>query len=255
MKTLLSLCLLCLLLGLTPPAQAQLPTAPPPAAPPVLPDHPTAGQRADFTRRENEFERQRWNRMLTDSTWRRTRFNTQPNTLLVETVRGHQPGTALDVGAGKGRNAIYLAQQGWQVTGVDVADKALAFAQARAKTLGVLLTTVTQDVNTYDWGTNKWDLIVVSYAGGRDYAERVKKALKPGGLLVLEGFHRDAVAVYRQAHPNAQMGMDVVFDADELKKPYAGAGLQIVRYEEPLGVADFSRENLRLVKLVARQPR
>ena len=249
----------CLGCGL---ARAQTPAAPasPPGArpalppPPVLPEHATVAQKADYERQATEYERQRWNRMLTDSTWRRTRFNTQPNALLVETVRGLPPGTALDVGAGEGRNALYLAQQGWQVTGVDVADQALAFAQARARQLGVTITTVAQDVTTYDWGRQKWDLIVISYAGGREHLAHVRQALKPGGLVVLEGFHHDAVAVYQQAHPKGGLGSGVVFDTDELKKLYASAGLKIVRYEEPLGIADFSKEELRLVKLVAQKP-
>ena len=148
---------------------------------------------------------------------------------------------------GEGRNAIYLAQQGWQVTGVDVADQALAYAQKRAKALNVKITTVEQDVDQFDWGTNKWDLIVVSYAGGREYASRVLKALKPGGILVLEGFHRDAIQ-------KAQIGEGVVFDTDEMKKLYASAGLKILRYEEPVSIADFSKKEVRLVKLVAQKP-
>ena len=185
--------------------------------------------------------------ILTDSVARARTLNEKPNALLVETVKGRRPGTALDVGMGEGRNAIYLAQQGWQVTGFDVADKALAYAQKRAQSLNVKVTTVEQDVDQFDWGTAKWDLIVVSYAGGRDYAKRVRKALKPGGLLVLEGFHRDAIQ-------KAQIGEGVVFDTDEMKKLYAAAGLKILRYEEPTGTADFGKKEVRLVKLVAQKP-
>jgi SAM-dependent methyltransferase len=239
---LLSLGLLCLGAGS---ARAQT-TAPPAAAPrpnacPPAPANTTPAQ-------AHENERQRWNNLLTDSTWRATRFNTQPNTLLVETVMGRKPGTALDVGMGEGRNGIYLARQGWQVTGIDIADKALALAQKQAQTAGVQLNTVVADAETYDWGTAKWDLIVLSYAGGREYADQVKKALRPGGLVVLEGFHSDAAK-------GRKIGNGVVFETDELKKLYAAAGLTIVRYQEPMGVADFSKENLRLVQLVAQKPR
>jgi SAM-dependent methyltransferase len=163
-------------------------------APPAVGIRPSAATHAEGVARE----RQRWNRVLTDSSTRARVLNEKPNA-----------GTALDVGMGEGRNAIYLAQQGWQVTGVDVADQALAYAQKRAKALNVKITTVEQDVDQFDWGTNKWDLIVVSYAGGREYASRVLKALKPGGVLVLEGFHRDAIQ-------KAQIGEGVVFDNDEM---------------------------------------
>lgn len=77
---------------------------------------------------------------------------------------------------------------------------------------------------------------------------RVKKALRPGGLVVIEGFHADAAKAR-----GGKIGSGVVFDTDELKKRYAGVGLKILRYEEPMGAANFSRENLRLVKLVAQK--
>jgi len=224
------------------PALAQQPDAKPAPRYPALPPNATHAQ-------EVEYERGRWNFFLTDSAMRRKRFNTKPNALLVESVKGRKPGTALDMAAGEGRNAVYLARQGWQVTAVDVADQALALAQQQAAAAGVKINTVVQDVDAYDWGKNRWDLVVLSYAGGRKYPQKVFQSLKPGGLVVLEGFHADAT----KGDAN-KIGSDVVFGTDELKKLYAGAGLKIVRYEEPMGVADFSKENLRLVKLVAQKP-
>ncbi|MBF9219619.1 class I SAM-dependent methyltransferase [Hymenobacter ruricola] len=218
------------------PARAQQPV-PATGIQPVAPSHDA----------ELAKERQRWNRALTDSVVRARILNANPNTLLVETVKGRRPGTALDVGMGEGRNAIYLAQQGWQVTGVDIADQALAYAQARAKEQKVKITTVEQDAERFDWGTNKWDLILMCYAGGREFPARVFEALKPGGLVVLEAFHHDAVQ-------QARIDEGVVFNTDELKQLYAATGLKIVRYEEPMGIADFSKKQVRLVKLVARKP-
>jgi 2-polyprenyl-3-methyl-5-hydroxy-6-metoxy-1,4-benzoquinol methylase len=216
---------------------------PPPAA---LPENATAAQKAEFARQMLDWERRRWNFLLTDSTARARILNEAPNTLLVEAVQGHKAGSALDVGMGEGRNALYLAQQGWQVTGVDVADKALAYAQKKAQALKVNITTLQQDADQYDWGKNKWDLIVLSYAGGREYAPKVMQALKPGGLVVLEGFHKDATQTMK-------IGDGVVYGTDELKQLYTAAGLRIVRYEEPMGTSDFGKRQVRLVKLVAQK--
>lgn len=123
-------------------ARAQQPaaTSPPPGI------RPAAATHAEDVAQE----RQRWNRTLTDSVVRARILNEKPNALLVETVNGRSPGTALDVGTGEGRNAIYLAQLGWQVTGVDVADKVLAYAQKRAQALNVKITTIEQDVDRFD---------------------------------------------------------------------------------------------------------
>ena len=216
----------------------------------VLPTNPTAAQKVAHQRLLAERTRQRWNYLLTDSLMRVKMLNEQPNALLVETVKGRQPGTALDADMGEGRNAIYLAQQGWQVTGVDVAEQALAYAQNRAKQQGVKITIVIYDMAKYDWGTNKWDLIVLSYAGGREYAPRVAKALKPGGIVVLEAFHMDATNQLQVVGGDYR----VFFNTDELPKLYRAAGLKIVRYEEPVGMADFTKKQLRLVKMVAQKP-
>ncbi|MFD2786103.1 class I SAM-dependent methyltransferase [Hymenobacter rubripertinctus] len=244
---------------LVPPVRGQQPAAGKRALPlipglgpdPVLSPTATPAQKASYTRLMAERTRQRWNFILTDSVARTRVLNEHPNALLVETVRGRRPGAALDADMGEGRNAIYLAQQGWQVTGVDIAEQALAYAQKRAHTLGVPLTTQVHDMATYDWGTNKWDLIVLSYAGGRDYADRVMRALKPGGLVVLEAFHLDATQRLQVVGGDYR----VFFKTNELPRLYGAAGLKIVRYEEPVGTADFTKEQVRLVKLVAQKPR
>lgn len=233
-----------------PPAKRSLPPIPGLGPEPVLPTNPTTAQKADYDRQMAERTRQRWNYLLTDSLMRTRVFNEQPNALLVETMKGRRPGTALDADMGEGRNAIYLAQQGWQVTGVDIAEKALAFAQKRATEKGVKITTEVADMAKYDWGTNKWDLIVLSYAGGRDYAQRVMQALKPGGLVVLEAFHMDATNQLQVVGGDYR----VFFNTNELPKLYGAAGLKIIRYEEPIGTADFTKLKLRLVKLVAQKP-
>ncbi len=102
----------------------------------------------------------------------------------------------------------------------------------------------------YDWGTNKWDLIVLSYAGGHDYAARIRRAPKPGGLVVLEAFHMDATEKLQVVGGDYR----VFFQTNELPTLYKAAGLKIVRYEELIGTADFTWQQLRLVKMVARKP-
>ncbi|SMC00002.1 Methyltransferase type 11 [Hymenobacter roseosalivarius DSM 11622] len=136
-------------------------------------------------------KRELWNHFLLNPTWRRTRFNDKPNTLLVEAIQGREAGRALDINMGEGRNALYLAQQGWQVTGIDIADQALVFARHRAEQLGFQFTAIEHDVNTYDWGINQWDLIVLCYADDEAHVAQVQTAIKPGGLLVFENFHTD----------------------------------------------------------------
>jgi SAM-dependent methyltransferase len=184
-------------------------------------------------------EIERWNRILTAET---PRFNTAPNAFLVSVTSGLEPGRSLDVGMGQGRNTIYLAQQGWDSVGFDPADRAVAAAQAQAAKLGVRITTsVARDVD-YDWGENRWDLIVLSYVGAREYAARVVRALRPGGMVVVEGFHRDAT----KTQP---IGGGVVFDTNELLKIFGP--LRVIRYEDADAKGDFGQDAARVVRLAA----
>jgi SAM-dependent methyltransferase len=187
-------------------------------------------------------EVERWNRILTSPN---AAFNKAPNAFLAEMVKGLRPGRALDVGMGQGRNTIFLAQQGWDAVGFDPADRAVALAKQQAAQAGVKITTHVARAEDFDWGTAQWDLIVVSYAGGREYVSNVVRSLRPGGMLLVEGFHRDAT----KTQP---VGSAVVFDTNELLKLYGA--LRVVRYEDAEGVADFGLQKVRVVRLFAQKP-
>jgi SAM-dependent methyltransferase len=160
-------------------------------------------------------------------------------------TQGVKPGRALDVGMGQGRNTIYLAQQGWDSVGFDPAERAVAAAQAQARALGVRMTTHVARAEDFDWGDAQWDLIVLSYVGGREYVSQVLRALRPGGMLILEGFHRDAT----KTRP---IGGAVVFDTNELLQLFAP--LRVVRYEDTNAVGDFGLAETRVVRLAAVKP-
>jgi SAM-dependent methyltransferase len=146
---------------------------------------------------------------------------------------------------GQGRNTIYLAQQGWDSVGFDPADRAVAAAQDDAKKLGVKITTQIARAEDFAWGENQWDLIVLCYVGGREYVSQVTRALRPGGMVVVEAFHRDAT----RNHP---IGGAVVFDTNELVKLFEG--LRVVRYEDTNAKGDFGLEDTRVVRLAAVKP-
>jgi len=187
-------------------------------------------------------EVERWNRILTAP---QPAFNTAPNAFLVSITQGLKPGRSLDVGMGQGRNTIYLAQQGWDSVGFDPADRAVALAQEQAKKLGVKITTSIARDDDFAWGTSQWDLIVLSYVAVRDLTAKIIQALRPGGMVVVEGFHRDATK-------NRSIGGAVVFDTNELIQLFPS--LRVVRYEDNDGVGDFGQENTRIVRLAAVKP-
>ena len=187
-------------------------------------------------------EVERWNRILTAEN---PTFNVKPNEFLAEMAKGLTPGTALDVGMGQGRNTIWLAQQGWDVTGFDPAEKAVDLARQTAQKLGVRFKSEIMGLEDFEFGESRGDMIVFSYVRGREKTDVFQRALKPGGVLVIEAFHRDAAKL-------RSIGASVVFDTGELPTLYPQ--LRVVRYEEPMGIGDFGRQKVRLVRYCGQRP-
>ena len=132
-----------------------------------------------------EADREEWNAVYREG----KEFNPAPNKFLVEMVKGRKPGVALDVAMGQGRNALYLASQGWRVTGIDISDEGIRQAREAAAARKLTIDAINADENTWDFGVEKWDLVVMIYAGADENV--VKRSLKRGGLVVSERAHKD----------------------------------------------------------------
>jgi SAM-dependent methyltransferase len=176
-----------------------------------------------------------------------TTFNQDPTPLLVAAVKERQPGNALDVGMGQGRNAVFLALRGWDVTGLDLAEEGLAVARAQAARAGVSLNTVVADAARFEYGRDAWDLIVVTYGpgfiGDAPFADRFKSALRPGGLVVIESFASDRSAATRRP---------VDLDPAELLRLFQS--YRIIRFEDVDDVSEWDPQVTRLVRLIAQKP-
>lgn len=113
-----------------------------------------------------------------------------PNQFLPGEVEGLPVGTALDLACGEGRNAVWLATRGWEVTGVDFSEVGLAKAERLAADNGVSGTWITADVTTWSPPAEGFDLVIVFYlqlpAGELAGALRTAvAAMAAGGTLLL----------------------------------------------------------------------
>ena len=119
-------------------------------------------------------------------------WGSEPNRRLVAEVGALPPGRALDLGGGEGRNAVWLASGGWDVTIVDFSRAGLDRAQEMARRAGVHITDVQADVATYAPTAGHYDLAIVMYLQVPDPVLRsavggAARALAPGGTFLLIG--------------------------------------------------------------------
>jgi SAM-dependent methyltransferase len=161
-------------------------------------------------------------------------FVRTPNALLAGAILGRKPGKALDFGMGQGRNAVFLAMQGWDVTGFDPSDEAVRLAQANAAKAGVKIRALVATDDQFDFGVAQWDLIAMTYVRSlttRD-AERIRRALAPGGIFVYEN------------------GSDRHNELLKLFLPF-----RILRFEDVAAFPDWNpAEKIRVERLVAEKP-
>lgn len=122
-------------------------------------------------------------------------FSARPNAFLTRVLSDRKPGRALDAGMGQGRNSLWLAEKGWQVSGFDISPVAIGQAVREAERRHLRIETFVTPYERFDWGKSKWDLIVFSYFFPQAALPQVWESLKPGGLILIEGFHADTARV------------------------------------------------------------
>lgn len=183
---------------------------------------------------DGQSERERWNDHYADE----HEPPTEPADLLATHVEELPDGRALDVATGGGRNAIFLAERGYDVDAIDVSEEGLAIARERADERGVDIEFVRRNVETYEFSRKTYDAVVVSYYYSLNALPALKRALAPGGVLLYE--HR--------LDPPGDDSHRFRFRPNDLLR--ACLDLRIVRYEEPVTVS----EDETTVELVARKP-
>ena len=158
-----------------------------------------------------------------------------PNAFVATELADLPPGRALDLAAGEGRNAIWLARRGWSVTAVDFSAVAMDKAAALAKSVEAptdQLQWVCADVTTYEAEAGAYDLALMAYLhlpadARKTVLARAAVALAPGGTLL--------VVAHDLANLTAGVGgpqdATVLFTPQDVMSDLTGGGLQVVRAE------------------------
>lgn len=150
-------------------------------------------------------------------------YGTAPNEFLAAVADRIPPGKILSLAEGEGRNAVYLAALGYQVTGVDGSQVGLRKAQELAAERGVAITTIHADLSRFEIEPEQWDGIISFYchlpsAIRIPLHQAAVQGLKPGGVFVLEEYSKEQLA-YATGGPQE---LDMLMSLDELKRELAG---------------------------------
>ena len=203
----------------------------------------------------NEAQRSGFNKLYQQEN--QTRFTTAPSEFLAAMIKKMKPGKALDIAMGQGRNAVFLATQGWDVTGYDIAEEGLKVAQESARKAGVRITTVHAGWDDFDHGQQQWDLISFIYTDAPvmdpKFIARIQAALKPGGYVLFD-------RPYRNLENPEPFWPEKEHDKPNAL-PKAWSDLVLAFYEDTNGVGDWqqtevAREEytkLRIVHMLARK--
>jgi tellurite methyltransferase len=118
-------------------------------------------------------------------------FGKKPILFLENNVHLLKKGKTLDIAMGEGRNGVFLARNGFDVVGIDISGEGLNKAQQLASEYNVSIETRVVDLENTDLGTNEYDLIICTYYLQRDLFPQIKKALKSGGMALIETYNID----------------------------------------------------------------
>lgn len=158
-------------------------------------------------------------------------WSDEPNSLAASLLESVRPGRALDVAAGEGRMALWLAQRQWQVTALDFSAVGLARGRQRASELDVDVDWRVADATVAPLGDQEYDLVLVLYLHlpmeqlGSVLA-RAAAAVAPGGVLLVLGHDRDNLL----RGVGGPQDVSVLYDVAELSR--AAGGLVVERAEQ-----------------------
>ena len=159
-------------------------------------------------------------------------WTSEANRFLIQEAAGLPPGRALDLACGEGRNAIWLAERGWTVTGVDFSNVGLEKARQLEDARGVHAEWIAADLLVYRPEPEAFDLVIVFYLQV-PHAERTPtlktaaSAVAPRGRFLLVGHDSTNIT---EGHGGPQ-DPSVLYTAGDVRRDLEGTGMRIERAE------------------------
>ena len=164
-------------------------------------------------------------------------YGQEPNEFFKEVVDDLASGKVLLPGEGEGRNAIYAARKGWQVSAYDQSGVARNKAMDWAENEGLSLDYRVEDLINFSCSERDFDLVAIIYVHlpwvlRQGIHRKLAGCLKPGGMLILECFHKEQL-LYGTGGPQVA---DLLYLEDDIREDFSG--LDIIQCEKRIKVAN-----------------
>lgn len=174
-----------------------------------------------------------------------------PDPTLVEATAKLNPATALDIGAGEGRNSIHLARNHWSVTSVDLSSVALGRLEQNAERLGLKIDTFCGSLAEFSKSAGQFDLIVIanihpSLSERKELYALAKNLMAEGGTLFLIGHHKNSFGIAGPPDPDRLLGESEVTEAF--------SDMEIERLEEISDICDAAHDPAPSLVAVIKKP-
>lgn len=200
-------------------------------------------------------ELERWNGRFATAEYV---FGTRPNVFLAAQAPRLKRGMrALCVADGEGRNSVWLAAQGLEVTAFDFSPAGLAKARALAGRSGVKVDYRLSNVNDWDWSAPQYDVVAAIFVQFASPPERgrmfagMQRALEPGGLLILQGYRPEQIE-YATGGPKRRENL---YTEELLRESFAGLEiLHLASHDDIVDEGSGHNGMSALIDLLARRP-
>ena len=149
-------------------------------------------------------------------------YGTEPNNFFKEQIEKLAPGKILLPGEGEGRNAVFAARQGWNVIAFDTSSEGKRKAENLAANNNVTIDYQITDYDSVDFAPETFDAIALIFTHmkpikRKEYHQKLLRFLKPGGILILEGFRKEQI----NNNTGGPRDIDMLFSVDELKNDFS----------------------------------
>lgn len=183
-------------------------------------------------------------------------YGLEPNDFLRDHLSYLPPGRLLSLGEGEGRNAVFLAQNGFDVTAIDSSEVGLNKAKQLASKNHVNISIKVEDLSQFEQPENDWDVILAIYCHlppelRLSLYPKIARSLKPGGVFVLEAYSPEQLE-YRTGGPGS---VDMLIPLEELESGFMGFHLSVSRkVVRTVNEGTFHTGEASVVQFIAKKP-